>query len=118
MKKQLFIFMFFMSFSFASFSQESTPHTVVIDGMDNLTAVCYAKSMIGYDSVINSRVGLEPELSIHITQNNPLKPKHPLSKTNLLITIMDAYLWKGPAHSYAVVTFSKCIQETDLKEIE
>lgn len=118
MGKQIILsFLIFLSLSDSSYSQEPS-HSIVIEGMDSITAICYAKSMIGYDSVINSRVGLEPELSIHITQNNKFKDTHPLSKTNLLITIMEAYLWGGPPHSYAVVTFSKCVKKTNLKEIE
>lgn len=97
--KHLLSFFTVMIISYSSFSYADS---------NELTEECYAKAMIGYDSVINSRVGLYPEKSIHIT-NNSLPDESPLSRINLLRTIMGAYLWGGTPHAYAVKTFGECL---------
>jgi len=92
-------------------------HYAITDSMDEVTGVCYAKAMIGYDSVVNSRVGLNPEESIHITKNS-FKDTHPLSNKSLLRVIMGAYLWNGAAHSYAIITLSDCVRNTTLENLK
>lgn len=71
--------------------------------------MCYAKAMIGFDSVVNSRVGSYPEHALDLVVDDDLPEKHPMSRLSLLKTIWGAYLFKGPAHAYAVQTFAKCI---------
>lgn len=73
---------------------------------------CYAASMIGFDSVINSRVGVPAEHAIRITSGHDHFTKtSPLYRDNLRITIWTAYLWKDSPHTYAVKTFASCIKE-------
>lgn len=60
---------------------------------------CYKNAMIGYDSVINSRVGVPAEHAITLTPDP--------QERNI---IWSAYLWKASPHEYAIKTFSACIQ--------
>lgn len=60
---------------------------------------CYAKAMIGFDSVINSRLGVNAEHAIYLTSDEKLR--------NIIWT---AYLWKGTPHTYAVQTYTTCIK--------
>lgn len=69
---------------------------------ENFTPIereCYKNAMIGYDSVINSRVGVPAEHAIDLTQST--------IERNV---IWNAYLWKASPHEYAIKTFSSCIQ--------
>jgi len=65
--------------------------------------------MIGYDSVVNSRVGSLPENALVLVVDNDFENDHPMSRINLLKTILSAYLWDGSAHSYAIKTLSNCV---------
>lgn len=104
------ILIFFTSPLFA----QNLQHRLIQQGMDETTRLCYARSMIGFDSVVNSRVGLNPENSIHITQNT-FPNNHPLNKIELLTIIMNAYLWTDSPHTYSVITFSNCISKYGTK---
>jgi len=74
---------------------------------------CYAAAMIGYDSVINSRVGVVPEHAIELTSGHSgFSTDNPLYRDNLRNTIWSAYLWKGSPHTYAVKTFAGCIRDS------
>jgi len=74
---------------------------------DDLTPkeqACYAKAMVGFDSVINSRLGITPEESVRIygfgTEQNDF----------YLQAVLGAYLWKETPHKYAVRTFLQCLR--------
>jgi len=72
---------------------------------------CYAASMIGFDSVINSRLGVVPEHALELTDgHNTFEKDSPLHRNALLNTIWNAYLWKGSPHTYAVKSFAGCIR--------
>ena len=69
----------------------------------NFTAAeleCYKNAMIGYDSVINSRVGVPAEHALQITDD-----------TTIQNVIWNAYLWKASPHEFAIKTFSSCIND-------
>ncbi len=75
---------------------------------------CYAKAMIGYDSVINSRVGVAPEHALHLARKE--ESPHPASgetrySEELLATVLGAYLWTDSPHSYAISVFFRCAAE-------
>ena len=63
---------------------------------------CYRNAMIGYDSVINSRVGVPAEHAIDLTNDITIRN-----------VIWHAYLWKASPHEYAIKTFSACVQTID-----
>jgi hypothetical protein len=73
---------------------------------------CFAKAMVGMDSVINSRLGVPPEHALDLT----LEPRRAGSTTdeydsNTLNIILAAYLWKETPHTYAIKVFFNCAQK-------
>ena len=60
---------------------------------------CYRNAMIGYDSVINSRVGVPAEHAIDLTNDITIRT-----------VIWHAYLWKVSPHESAIKNFSYCGQ--------
>lgn len=77
----------------------SSSHYMSTENFSPVELVCYQHAMIGYDSVINSRVGVPAEHAITLTPD-----------TELRNVIWNAYLWKASPHEYAIKTFSNCIQ--------
>ena len=69
---------------------------------------CYGKAMIGLDSVINSRLGVPPEHAIYLTNSDNLGIEEDGYYNEVLIIILDAYLWIKSPHSYAVNVFYEC----------
>lgn len=71
---------------------------------------CYGSAMVGFDSVINSRLGVLPEhaLDMVITNNRGVTIPISAQSTELLTVIYDAYLWQGSPHDYAVNVFYQC----------
>ena len=73
---------------------------------------CFAKAMIGMDSVINSRLGVPPEHALDLT----IEPRKVDTATAeydryTLNVILNAYLWEDTPHKYAVNVFFKCAQQ-------
>ncbi len=73
---------------------------------------CYAKAMIGFDSVINSRVGVVPEhaLTLALKSKKSEKGEKEYSE-EILKTVLNAYLWQNSPHSYAIDIFYSCAAE-------
>lgn len=78
---------------------------------DQAIQSCYGAAMVGMDSVINSRLGVVPEDVLHLARVNGLALSDERFSTDLLNTIMHAYLWEGTPHSYAVNVFYGCAQD-------
>lgn len=75
---------------------------------------CYGKAMIGYDTVINARLGLPPEHALalaRITAEPPVDYRDYLDDT--LIVMWGAYLWDGSPHNYALSVFYRCARDQD-----
>lgn len=74
---------------------------------------CYSQAMIGFDSVINSRLGVPAEhaLDLAILSHSRVASTEQIYSKALLKTILDAYLWQESPHSYAVKVFYRCAQE-------
>jgi hypothetical protein len=73
---------------------------------------CYAMSMVGYDSVINSRLGVPAEHALDLAAikraNTQTAQKY---APFLLKVILDAYLWIDSPHTYAVKTMFNCASQ-------
>lgn len=73
---------------------------------------CFAKAMIGMDSVINSRLGVPPEHALDLTvlkqQTSSQSGEYDNDTLNV---ILSAYLWKDTPHTYAVRVFFNCAQQ-------
>ena len=83
--------------------------------------LCYSQAMIGYDSVINSRLGVPAEhaLDLAILTQIPISSTQKRYSKALLKTILDAYLWHESPHSYAIKVFYRCAQnETKLQSVQ
>ena len=98
--------------------------TVILFGLPNLVAAfeynafgsdqddCFAKAMVGMDSVINSRLGVPPEHALDLT----IEPRRTGSSVDeydskTLNIILAAYLWKDTPHTYAIKVFFSCAQQ-------
>lgn len=77
--------------------------------------LCYSQAMIGFDSVINSRLGVPAEhaLDLAILGQTSIAAAPAVYSKALLKTILDAYLWQESPHSYAVKVFFRCAREHD-----
>jgi hypothetical protein len=74
--------------------------------------ICYGYAMVGFDSVINSRVGVPAEYALGLAAKNPLAANADASySTQVLKIVLDAYLWPDNPHDYAVQVFYHCAKE-------
>jgi len=83
--------------------------------------ICYSQAMIGFDSVINSRLGVPAEhaLDLAVLTNRRVSSSEKVYSGALLKTILDAYLWSEDPHSYAIKVFYRCAQnDTKLKSAQ
>lgn len=77
---------------------------------------CYGLAMVGMDSVINSRLGVYPELILPLATLDPnaaiVSPEEITSEapysTLLLRILYEAYLWDGEPHEYASDVLATC----------
>jgi len=77
---------------------------------------CFAKAMIGMDSVINSRLGVPPEHALDLTAKPQKAGVDTKSFDNpTLNVILAAYLWNDTPHAYAVRVFFNCAQQQAFK---
>lgn len=72
---------------------------------------CFAKAMIGMDSVINSRLGVPAEHALDLTVLQPTGADGHSYDNDTLNVILSAYLWEDSPHGYAVRVFYKCAQQ-------
>ena len=80
---------------------------------EDIYPTCHAHAMIGYDSVINSRLGIPAELAIQLTRidNDPSAIEKEFMLA-LSITIMTAYLWQDTPGDYYIEVFNQCLDKT------
>jgi len=78
-------------------------------GLSEAEQACYSVSMVGYDTVINSDLGLPLDAVIDtmVTNNNSLQTLE-IYEDYLLLVVMEAYNWEGSPHTYAVKTMFQC----------
>lgn len=86
--------------------------------MDASMQHCYAQAMVGMDSVINSRLGVIPEHALDLSRNSIHAAPDERYWTRLLAVILDAYLWPGAPHDYAVRVFFTCASDTPPPHIQ
>ena len=71
--------------------------------------ICYGYAMVGYDSVINSRLGVPAEYAVGLALKNPLNETgNDRYSINLLKITLNAYMWPGNPHDYAVQVMYRC----------
>src|SRR3569832_2268245 len=72
---------------------------------------CYAHAMVGFDSEINSRLGVPAELTVGLASKNPAAAvSHENYAQHMAKVVLDAYMWKVSPHDYAVGVFYHCAQ--------
>jgi len=77
---------------------------------------CFAKAMIGMDSVINSRLGVPPEHALDLTVLPQQTGASTVKFDNpTLNVILAAYLWDDSPHAYAVKVFFNCARQSGFK---
>lgn len=71
--------------------------------------LCYGYAMVGYDSVINSRLGVPAEYTLGLAIENPGAIAAQADYSIYVLRVaLDAYLWRGSPHDYAVQVFYSC----------
>lgn len=86
-------------------------HAAAYEGMQvsDDARQCYGRAMIGFDSVINSRLGVPAEHALDLAR--VLLPDENMPRiysTAMLNTVLDAYFWQDSPHDYAVQVFYRC----------
>ena len=95
-----------------------TTHTQAFDQFSrfpgaNNSAVqeCYGFAMVGMDSVINSRIGVPAEHALELAKLTKVGAGFSKAYSrDMLENILNAYLWDGTPHSYAINVFFQCAQ--------
>lgn len=77
--------------------------------LDQHEEECYSVAMVGYDSVINSNLGvpLDEVINTFLTNNDSVQTLE-IYQEFLLLVVMEAYRWDGTPHMYAVKTIYQC----------
>jgi len=76
---------------------------------ENHEQVCFAAAMIGYDNVINSRVGVPFSSALSVVSVNVESPIiEDTYKFELHKIVAGAYVWEHSPHEYAVKTLFQC----------
>ena len=77
--------------------------------MEKDAQICYGYAMVGYDSVINSRLGVPAEYALGLALNSPAqKTGDKQYSINVLKIALNAYMWPGNPHEYAVQVMYRC----------
>lgn len=72
---------------------------------------CYGFAMVGMDSVINSRLGVPAEHALELAKLTRVSSSDETTYSmDLLSNILNAYIWEGSPHSYAINMFYQCAQ--------
>ncbi len=82
------------------------------EAKDYTESMCYAKAMIGYDSVINARLGVLPD---DLVKSFGYRTS---SEIGYIKVALGAYKWKGSPHQYANHIFYVCAQNSVKNEEE
>ena len=79
---------------------------------DDIYPACHAHAMIGFDSVINSRLGVPAELALEVTRiNHDISIDERDYMLELLTTMMTAYLWQDTPGDFYVEVFNQCLDK-------
>lgn len=71
---------------------------------------CYGVAMVGYDSVINSRLGVPAEHALDLAALKKVGTRSSYQPF-LLKVVLDAYLWQKSPHNYAVKVMYNCASQ-------
>lgn len=70
---------------------------------------CYSVAMVGFDSVINSHLGIPLHQVIDtFVEGNDNKQMLDIYRDYLLYVVMGAYQWSGTPHAYLAKTIVDC----------
>ncbi len=74
--------------------------------------ICHGYAISGFDSVIDSRVGIPGEYALDLAAKNPLAAGTDASySTKVLKIVPEAYLWPDDPHDYVVQVLYHCAKE-------
>ena len=85
-------------------------NSALATGLGQHESECYSVAMVGYDSVINSNLGLPLDQVINtlVEHNNDTENTLEIYREYLLLVVMEAYQWEGTPHMYAARTMYHC----------
>lgn len=95
-------------FGILSFTAANTAWASAGEPMDGPEQHCYGVAMVGYDSVINSRLGVLPEHALDLAVMQRVGGGRTLYQPFMLKVVLDAYLWEKSPHNYAVKVMYNC----------
>ena len=79
---------------------------------EDIYPTCHAHAMIGYDSVINSRLGIPAELALQLARvdhdYSAIQKEFMLALSS---TIMTAYQWQDSPGDYYIEVFKQCLDK-------
>ena len=76
---------------------------------DKSARICYGYSMVAFDSVINSRLGVPAEYALGLALKNAMATDYvERYSINVLRMVLNAYLWAGTPHEYSLQVFDHC----------
>ena len=77
---------------------------------DQGAPICYGYSIVGYDMVINARLGVPPDREVGLAiQPAPGAERY---STPLLKIVLEAYGWRGGPDDYAMRVMGNCLRQT------
>lgn len=105
MKRLAFSALCLLACSSVSFAFDNPPD-------DAGARYCYGYAMVGFDSVINSKLGVPPEGLVGLARIDPLVVgSHGNYAEFVLKVVFGAYIWDGSPHDYAVRVFYHCAKD-------
>ena len=88
--------------------------TFAVSGMadDDVYPTCHAHAMIGFDTVINSRLGIPAELALQLARiDHDFSAVEKEFMLALAVTIMTAYQWQDSPGDYYIEVFKQCLDK-------
>jgi len=79
---------------------------------DEGAPLCYGYAIVGYDMVIDARLGMPPDLAIGLAAKAPGIGTYRQYSIPVLKLVLGAYGWKGAPGDYAALVMSRCVQHS------
>ena len=85
---------------------------------DEGAPVCYGYAVVGYDMVIDARLGVPPDLAIGLAAKAPGTGTDRQYSIPVLKLVLGAYGWQGAPEDYAAQVMNYCVQNSGGRSFE
>jgi hypothetical protein len=82
---------------------------------DDGAPVCYGYAIVGYDMVVNARLGVPPDLAVGLAAKPPGDGADRHYSIPVLKVVLEAYAWRGGPDEYATQVMDHCMRQTSGK---